>query len=59
MGVELRAGPASLPAGRTFAGVAQTLTHLIAVETPTSKRTAAWRADVPFPVASITLSRKS
>src|SRR4051812_42459112 len=34
-------------------------THLIAVETPTSKRTAAWRADVPFPVASITLSRKS
>ena len=42
---------------RMLAAVAQTLDpHSIAVETPTSKRTAAGRADVPFPVASITLS---
>jgi hypothetical protein len=34
-------------------------THLIAVETPTSKRAAALRTDVPDPVAAITLSRKS
>jgi hypothetical protein len=35
------------------------LKPLIAVETPTSKRAAALRTDVPEPVASITLSRKS
>ena len=59
MGVELGAGPASLPAAERSPLSRRRSTHLVAVETPTSKRTAAWRADVPFPVASITLSRKS